>query len=92
VAPKHGGGEIGLVIAAPVTYRKETEMEERPGCLSGLLKLAFLNWIFDWLQEKFGFGRGVSCTGCGCGVILLLIFLALACSVVTGTDWFNLGF
>jgi hypothetical protein len=92
VAPKHGGGEIGLAIAAPVAYHKETEMEERPGCLSGLLKLAFLNWIFDWLQEKFGFGRGVSCTGCGCGIILLLIFLALACSVVTGTDWFNLGF
>ena len=67
-------------------------MEERPGCLSGLLKLAFLNWIFDWLQEKFGFGRGVSCTGCGCGIILLIIFLALSCSVVTGTDWFNLGF
>jgi len=92
VAPKHGGEEIGLAIAAPVAYHKETEMDERPGCLSGLLKLAFLNWIFDWLQEKFGFGRGVSCTGCGCGIILLLVFLALACSVVTGTDWFRLGF
>ena len=92
MAPKHGGEEIGLAIAAPVAYHKETEMEERPGCLSGLLKLAFLNWIFDWLQEKFGFGRGVSCTGCGCGIILLLIFLALSCSVVTGTDWFKLGF
>jgi len=71
---------------------KETYMDDRPGCLSGLLKLAFLNWIFDWLQERFGFGRGLSCTGCGCGVILLVIFLALACSVVTGTDWFRLGF
>jgi hypothetical protein len=37
-------------------------MKDRPGCLSGLLKLAFLNWIFDWLQERFGFGRGLSCT------------------------------
>jgi len=92
VADKRGGDEMGLVIAAPVAYHKETKMDERPGCLSGLLKLAFLNWIFDWLQEKFGFGRGVSCTGCGCGVILLIVFLALACSVVTGTDWFNLGF
>lgn len=67
-------------------------MKDRPGCLSGLLKLAFLNWIFDWLQERFGFGRGLSCTGCGCGIILLLLFLAFACSVVTGTDWVQLGF
>jgi hypothetical protein len=67
-------------------------MRDRPGCLSGLLKLTFLNWIFDWLQEKFGFGRGVSCTGCGCGLILLLIFLALSCSVMTGTDWTQFGF
>jgi uncharacterized membrane protein YtjA (UPF0391 family) len=71
---------------------KEMNMNERPGCLSGLLKLAFLNVVFDWLQEKFGFGRGVSCTGCGCGVILLVIFLILACSVVTGTDWTQFGF
>ena len=48
-------------------------MNDRPGCLSGLLKLAFLNWLFDWLQDRFGFGRGVSCTGCGCGLILLLL-------------------
>jgi len=47
---------------------------------------------FKVLQEKFGFGRGVSCTGCGCGVILLVIFLVLACSVVTGTDWTQFGF
>jgi len=67
-------------------------MDDRPGCLSGLLKLAFLNVVFDWLQEKFGFGKGVSCTGCGCGIILLIIFLALACSVVTGTDWMQIGF
>jgi hypothetical protein len=48
-------------------------MDRRQGCLTGLLKLAFLNWIFDWLQERFGFGRGVSCAGCGCGLILLLL-------------------
>jgi hypothetical protein len=65
-------------------------MNDRPGCLSGLLKLFFLDWIFDRLQDRFGFGRGLSCTGCGCGVILLLIFLALACSVITGTDWTRL--
>jgi hypothetical protein len=67
-------------------------MDREPGCLSGLLKLAFLGWLFDWLQDEFGFGRGLSCTGCGCGVILLLIFLALTCSVITGTDWFQFGF
>jgi hypothetical protein len=56
------------------------------------MKLLLLNWLFDWLQEQFGFGRGVSCTGCGCGVILLILFLILACSVVTGTNWLELGF
>ena len=67
-------------------------MRSRPGCLSGLLKLAFLNWIFDWLQDRFGFGRRTSCVGCGCGVILLLIFLALAFSIITGTNWLRIGF
>jgi hypothetical protein len=65
-------------------------MNDRPGCLSGLFKLFLLDAIFDWLQDHFGFGRGLSCTGCGCGVILLLIFLALACSVITGTNWTDL--
>ena len=67
-------------------------MDDRPGCLSGLLKLFLLDRLFNWLQERFGFGRGVSCTGCGCGVILLIIFLILACSVITGTNWLELGF
>jgi hypothetical protein len=65
-------------------------VNDRPGCLSGLLKLAFLNFIFDFLQERFGFGKGLSCTGCGCGFILLIILIALSCSVITGTDWFHL--
>ena len=65
-------------------------MDRRPGCLAGFLKLAFLNAIFDWLQDRFGFGRGLSCTGIGCGVILLILFLVLACSVITGTDWFRI--
>jgi hypothetical protein len=67
-------------------------VRDRPGCLSGLLKLFLLNQLFDWLQERFGFGRGASCTGCGCGVILLIIFIWLTCSVITGTDWLQLGF
>ena len=65
-------------------------MNDRPGCLQGLLKLAILNWFFDFMQDRFGFGRGCSCTGIGCGVIMLLIFLALSCSVITGTDWLAL--
>jgi hypothetical protein len=64
-------------------------MNNRPGCLSGLLKLTVLNFVFDWLQERFGFGRGCSCTGIGCGVILLILFVMFACSIVTGTDWFR---
>lgn len=65
-------------------------MDNRPGCLSGLLKLFMLGWLFDWLQDNFGFGKGLSCSGCGCGIILLLVFLAIACSILTGTDWTDL--
>lgn len=65
-------------------------MNNRPGCLQGLLRLALLNWLFDLLQEKFGFGRGCSCTGVGCGFILLLLFLIFSCGIITGTDWFSI--
>lgn len=60
-------------------------MDQRPGCLGGLLRLFLLTWLFDWLQDNFGFGRG--CSGCGCGFILLIIFLIIACSILGGTDW-----
>ncbi len=66
-------------------------MNDSPGCLSGLLKLFFIEKIFDWLQGKFGFGRG-GCCGCGCGVIMFIIFVGLVCSVLTGTDWTHIGF
>ena len=65
-------------------------MNTRPGCLVGLAKIFAFTWLFDWLQDRFGFGRGCSCTGIGCGIILLLIFLALICSTIFGTDWFKL--
>jgi hypothetical protein len=29
----------------------------RQGCLSGLLQLTFLNFIFNWMQTRFGFGE-----------------------------------
>ncbi len=65
-------------------------MDNRPGCLSGLLKLFLLDRLFNWLQGRFGFGRG--CMGVGCGVILLVIFIVLACSIATNTNWLRLGF
>jgi hypothetical protein len=65
-------------------------MRERQGCLAGLLKLFLLDKLFDWLQARFGFGRGFSCTGIGCGVILLIVFIALACGTLTDTDWTRL--
>lgn len=65
-------------------------MHNRPGCLSGIFKLLLLDWLFDWLQHRFGFGKGFSCMGCGCGIILLIIFVVLACGVLTNTDWFHL--
>ena len=67
-------------------------MHQRPGCLSGLLKIFFLDAIFDWLQHRFGFGRGCSCGGCGCGVILFIIFVGLMCSVLMGTNWSQIRF
>jgi hypothetical protein len=61
------------------------------GCLAGLVELFALNAVFDWLQDKFGFGRGLSCTGCGCGLLMLIIFLFLACIIIFSTDWTRLS-
>jgi len=60
---------------------------KRPGCLGGLLRLLVLGWLFDLLQERFGFGRGCSCSGIGCGFLLLGLFLLLVCRVLLTTDW-----
>lgn len=65
-------------------------MQNRQGCLQGLLELFLLNRVFNWAEGRFGFGRGVSCTGCGCGIIMLVIFIIAACSILTGTNWFKL--
>ena len=67
-------------------------MNDNPGCLSGLLKLFLLDKLFDFLQRRFGFGRGVSCTGCGCGLILLALSIIFTCSVIFNTDWFSFSF
>jgi len=63
-------------------------MNDRSGCLAGLLKLFLLDKLFDWLQSRFGFGKG--CSGCGCGVIFAIIFAVIALSIIFGTDWFRL--
>lgn len=65
-------------------------MNDRPGYLGGLLRIALLGWLFDWLQDTFGFGRGCSCSGLGCGLILLIIFLFLLCGIIFNTDWTRL--
>ncbi len=67
-------------------------MNNRPGCLSGLLKLFLVDTIFDFLQDRFGFGRGISCGGCGCGLILMIISTAILCSIIFNTNWTNFGF
>lgn len=66
-------------------------MDNRRGCLSGLLQLFLLDKLFDWLQGRVGYGRG-GCFGCGCGTVLLIIFIMLALSIIFGTDWFRFGF
>ncbi len=66
-------------------------MDDRPGCLSGLFKLFLIDAIFDFFQEKFGFGRG-GCCGCGCGTILFILSCLLTLGVLLGTDWLNFGF
>lgn len=69
---------------------KEREMNRRPGCLEGLLRLTLLTAAFDWLQDRFGFGRGASCGGIGCGLLLALVFIVLVCGTCAGTDWLRL--
>jgi len=64
---------------------------QKPGCLSGLLKLFLLDKVFDWLQERFGYKSG-SCMGCGCGTVLLIAFIMLFISIIFGTDWLRLSF
>ncbi|MBN1284520.1 MAG: hypothetical protein JXB47_03900 [Anaerolineae bacterium] len=62
--------------------------DDRTGCLGGLLKLLLLGWLFDWLQDNFGFGCGLP--GCGCGIIFTILFFILACGIVCSTDWLRL--
>ena len=65
-------------------------MRNRQGCLAGLLELFLLDKLFNWLERRFGFGRGRSCGGLGCGIIILFLFLIFACSIFTHTNWLHL--
>ena len=59
-------------------------MDRRGGCLSGLLHLLLLGWLFDWLQKTFGWRSNRSCMGCGCGFILLIMFIYLVLAILAG--------
>jgi len=63
-------------------------MKNRQGCLASLLELFLLDKLFNWLERRFGFGRG--CSGVGCGLILLVVAILLACAVITRTNWLRL--
>ncbi len=67
-------------------------MRERDGWLNRVLELLLLTAALGWLERRFGFGRGCSCTGRGCGTVLLLVFLILLCGTLSGIDWHRLGF
>ena len=38
-------------------------MKNRQGCLASLLELFLLDKLFNWLERRFGLGRGCSCSG-----------------------------
>ena len=59
-------------------------MDRRGGCLSGILQLLMLGWLFEWLQRTFGWGRSRSCSGCGCGLLIFLLFLYLLLATLGG--------
>ena len=56
-------------------------MKNRQGCLASLLELFLLDKLFNWLERRFGLGRGL---------IILVIAILLACSIITRTNWLRL--
>jgi hypothetical protein len=65
-------------------------MKNRQGCLASLLELFLLDKLFNWLERRFGLGRGCSCSGIGCSLIILVVAILLACSIITRTNWLRL--
>jgi hypothetical protein len=60
------------------------QYHRRSGCLGGLLQIFLLTWVFDWLQKRFGWGRGCSCGGVGCGFFLALLFFWMILATIAG--------
>jgi hypothetical protein len=56
-------------------------MKNRQGCLASLLELFLLDKLFNWLERRFGLGRGL---------IILVAAILLACSIITRTNWLSL--
>lgn len=61
--------------------------DKRQGILQALIEMFFLKSTFDWLETRFGFGKGCSCTGIIFGIIILCIALFLLCQILTGTNF-----
>ena len=61
--------------------------DRRQGIIEALVEMFLLKGAFDWLEQRFGFGKGCSCTGCIFGIIILCIALFLFCNIATGTNW-----
>lgn len=66
-------------------------IEEKPGCLGGLARFAILGWVFDWLQDNIGYGRG-GFMGNSCGCVLVVVAVLFACGILFGTNWFDFSF
>jgi hypothetical protein len=64
--------------------------DNRQGLLQGLVEMLALGAVFNWLEKRFGFGKGCSCTGFILGIIILCIALFLLCNILTGTNYFKL--
>ena len=60
--------------------------DRRQGIIEALVEMFLLKGAFDWLEQRFGFGKGCSCTGLIFGIIILCIALFLFCNIVTGTN------
>jgi cell division protein FtsX len=64
--------------------------DEKQGCLGGLLQLFLVKKVYDWAQQKFGYGNGIF--GCGCGCLLTIIFIIIVISVLTNTNFLDISF
>ncbi len=64
--------------------------DDKQRCLSGLLQLFLVKKIYDWGQQKFGYGNGIF--GCGCGCLLVILFVGFVLSILFNTNFLKVGF